>query len=52
VDAGRAGGLDRSDRAWAEDAVLGDQRPVEVAGDRGDATREVRRQDQVSWSSR
>ena len=52
VDAGRLGGSNRCERPRAQDTVLGDQRPVEVAGDRGDAAREVGRKDQVSRSSR
>jgi len=42
----RAGGADsgdRSARAWPEQRVLGDQRPVEVAGERRDSAREARR---------
>jgi len=42
----RAGGSDsgdRSPRARPEQRVLGDQRPVEVAGERSDSAREGRR---------
>jgi len=42
----RAGGVDggdRSARARPEQRVLGDQRPVEVAGERRDPAREGRR---------
>jgi hypothetical protein len=43
VDAGVAGGLHGRDRARAEDAVLPDQRPVEIAGDRCDVAGKVSR---------
>jgi hypothetical protein len=41
--AGGTDGCDRSARAWPEQRVLGDQRPVEVAGKRRDPAREGRR---------
>ena len=43
VDPRCLGGGDRGDRARPQDAVLGDQRPVEVARDRRELARERRR---------
>lgn len=43
----RAGGADsgdRSARAWPEQRVLGDQRPVEVERESGDVPREALRE--------
>jgi hypothetical protein len=38
------GRTERRPRARAQDDVLADQRAVEVAGDRGDLAREIRRE--------
>jgi hypothetical protein len=47
VDPGRAGGGDRASRARVQEAVLGDERAVEVAGERLDRAGEVRRESQL-----
>jgi hypothetical protein len=51
VDARRAGGLERGDRARMQDRVLGDQGPVEVRRDQRDVAREIvgKRQPEVAW---
>ena len=41
VDPGRARGLNRCDRARGEDAVVREQRAIEVGRERGDLTGEV-----------
>ena len=47
VDPGRAGGGDRAPRALVQEAVLGDERAVEVARERVDRAGEVRRESQL-----
>src|SRR2546423_15710902 len=47
MDARRPRGRDRTARAQAQEPVLGDQRPVEVAGERLDLAREVGRELQL-----
>ena len=47
VDSHRACGRDRGARPRAEDRVLSDQRPVEVARERLDVARKVRRESQL-----
>jgi hypothetical protein len=41
VDSGRACGLDRRDRARGEDALVCEQRAIEVGRERGNLTREA-----------
>jgi hypothetical protein len=47
VNLGRARGSDRASRARVQEAVLGDERAVEVAGERLDRAGEVRRESQL-----
>ena len=47
MDAGRAGGGDGASRARVQEAVLGDERAVEVARERVDRAGEVRRESQL-----
>lgn len=47
MDPRRAGGGNRASRAWVQKAVLGDERAVEVAGERLDRAGEVRRESQL-----
>ena len=47
MDPGRAGGGDRPPGARVQEAVLGDERAVEVARERVDRAGEVRRESQL-----
>ena len=47
MDPGRAGGGDRAPGARVQEAVLGDERAVEVARERVDRAGEVRRESQL-----
>ena len=47
MDPGRAGGGDRVSRARVQEAVLADERAVEVARERVDRAGEVRRESQL-----
>ena len=47
MDPGRARGGDRATGALVQKAVLGDERAVEVAGERLDRAGEVRRESQL-----
>ena len=47
MDPGRAGGGDRASRARVQEAVLADERAVEIAGEGVDRAGEVRRESQL-----